>query len=548
LARNKAGLKCIFTNVKRFLILFLSYSLVFVVGYLVVGILAFYYKPELKMLPEFVEAVLPEPEPVYPDVQSLDGMEYRLVDAENQDTTIRVLFDDHYSDSNGIFCFRGNAQRNNPVRGVLEKRPTALKEDWSFTTATDSRVTKFGVWGGGSGWTGQPLAVKWPESARKQLHGLEPEFTVDNDFTEIIVGSLCGNIYFLDLETGKATRPHVSIHNPIKGTVSVDPRMNGLLYVGQGIPNGDRFGAYVFNMFTGLEILYRPGMDPDSRRLWGAFDSNSLIDPVSGYWFHPAENGQIYKTLVGKNGAISKPAKFNYSVAVHPHLGLEASFGAFKNLGFFGDNGGNVFCLNLMTMRPVWLIDNYDDTDASMVIECDEKNRPFLYIGNEVDKQGALGKAYIRKIDAMTGKEVWSVSRNCNGSDVNGRANSGGVLSTVLPGKNKAKNLVYGIFSRTNGQMGGEFVAIDKQTGKEQFKISMSAYSWASPIALYDREGNCFVFFTDVYGGIYLIDGLTGQVIVKQKMDIVFESSPIAWGNRIVVGARGNKILSFILE
>jgi hypothetical protein len=55
------------------------------------------------------------------------------------------------------------------------------------------------------------------------------------------------------------------------------------------------------------------------------------------------------------------------------------------------------------------------------------------------------------------------------------------------------------------------------------------------------------VFFTDVYGTIYLIDGLSGKIIVKQKMDAIWESSPVAWGNKIILGSRGNKIFGFEL-
>ena len=76
----------------------------------------------------------------------------------------------------------------------------------------------------------------------------------------------------------------------------------------------------------------------------------------------------------------------------------------------------------------------------------------------------------------------------------------------------------------------------------------MDYYSWASPIDLYDKAGNCYIFFTDVYGTIYLIDGLSGQIIVKRKTDCVWESSPVAWGNRIVVGSRGKKIVSFVIN
>lgn len=527
------------------------YGIVFLLGYLGTGIALHYLKPGVKMLPQFVENILDGDEVwkvQYPEEGDLSMFDHKIYFPEAHNPEDEILFTDDYNSKNGIFCFRGNAQRNAPTRGLLKGKPTKIRLDWEFTTAYDGRTTEYGSWGGGSGWTGQPLVVKWPEKIAKHLNQIKSEYLDQANFREVIVGSLCGDIYFIDWKTGKATRPHVTIENPIKGTVSVDPRMNGLLYVGQGIKNGDRFGAYVFNMFTGKEIFFRNGLDPKAGRNWGAFDSNSLIDPKTGYWFHPAENGQIYKTKVLKNQEVPTGAAFNYRIGKHPDLGIESSFGAWNNLSWFGDNGGNVFCMNLMTMQPVWYLDNYDDTDASMVIDLQEDDHPFLYVGNEVDKQGESGTAHIRKIDGLTGKEVWNVERKSTNTKLNGRVNSGGVLASVLPGKKKAKGLVYGIFSRVNGSLAGEFVAIDKVSGKEKFSIPMDYYSWASPIDLYDKEGNCYVFFTDVYGTIYLIDGLNGKIIVKEKTDFVWESSPIAWGNRIVVGSRGRKIVSFVLE
>ena len=221
---------------------------------------------------------------------------------------------------------------------------------------------------------------------------------------------------------------------------------------------------------------------------------------------------------------------------------------AWNNLGYFGDNSGNVFCLDLMTMRPIWYFDNLDDTDASMVIDLQEKSYPYLYIGNEVDKQGTTGMAYIRKLDAKTGKELWKVGRECAATTLGGRINSGGVLASVLPGREKAQNLVFGIFSRTNNSFRGEFVALNKQNGKLVYSIKLPNYSWASPIALYNKKGDCFLFFTDVFGNVYLVNGLTGNIIHKEHYDVVWESSPVAWGNRVVVGARGNKIYSFVIE
>jgi hypothetical protein len=534
--------------VKSILKLALTYLFIFIAGYFLTGMGLSVFKEKVAVTTFYsgknaVKNEVWEEREVLP--LSENSIEYQLL-GDTAATNEKVIFTDDYASENGVFCFRGNPQRNSPTRGVLNKRPTRIKVLWEFETEQDNRKTKFGTWGGGTGWTGQPLLVKWPQNTKEQLAAITPEFRNEKDATEVIIGSLCGKVYFLNLLTGKITRPALSINNPIKGTVSLDPRMNGLLYVGQGIPNGDRFGSYVFDMFSGKEVFYRAGLDKTAHRKWGAFDSNPLIDPKTGYWFQPAENGQIYKTKVTNKSQISNTVKFNYTTSKDSKLGIESSFAAWNNLGFFGDNSGNVFCVDLISMKPMWSINNYDDTDASMVIDVENK-QPFLYIANEVDKQGAEGMAYIRKINALTGKEVWSHAKTCYGSKLGGKTNSGGVLATILTGKKRASKLVYGIYSRTDEKNRGEFVAINKETGKVQFSILMDNYSWASPIDLYDKKGNCYVFFTDVYGTIYLIDGVSGKLIIKQKMDAIWESSPVAWGNKIILGSRGNKIFGFEL-
>lgn len=534
--------------IKRTLKLTLTYLLIFTGGYFLTGmglsafkekvVVASYYSPESKLIKKVWEEryVLPLSE---------SSLDYELI-GDTVNTQEKIIFTDDYASENGVFCFRGNPQRNSPTRGVLEIEPSRIKVMWEFETEQDNRKTKYGKWGGGTGWTGQPLLVKWPQKTKEKLAGITSDFSNENDATEVIIGSLCGKVYFLNFLTGKITRPALAINNPIKGTVSVDPRMNGLLYVGQGIPNGKRFGSYIFDMFSGNEIFYRSGLDNTAQRRWGAFDSNPLIDPKTGYCFQPAENGQIYKTKVTDKTNIKETVKFNYTTEQDATLGIESSFAAWNNLGFFGDNSGTVFCVDLISMKPMWSIDNYDDTDASMVIDVENK-QPFLYIANEVDKQGAKGIAYIRKINALTGKEVWAQKKTCYGSKLNGKTNSGGVLATLLVGKKRAINLVYGIYSRIDDQNRGEFVALNKKTGKVQFTVPMDNYSWASPIDLYDKKGNCYLFFTDVRGTIYLINGVTGKVIIKQKMDAIWESSPVAWDNKIILGSRGNKIFGFEL-
>jgi outer membrane protein assembly factor BamB len=435
--------------------------------------------------------------------------------SDSLDTNAQIYFYQKYSDDSNILCFRGNAQRSKSSTGKLITNPTKLQLSWKFKTSYDSTKTQFGVWGGGTGWTGQPLFVHW-KSGSAWKKNLRSSFVNQRELREIIVGSLCGKVYFLDLEKGSETRNPIPIGNPIKGTISLDPRLNGNLYIGQGIQHTDKFGNYFYNIFSGELLKYNSGNDSFSNRFWGAFDSNPLVDEKNEVLFWPAENGIIYRYDLQKLN--KEPLKFRYSKINKPHQGIESSFSAYRNLGYFSDNNGNVFCLNLKTMKPVWYFDNLDDSDASIVIDVVEDN-PFLFIGNEVDKQGTVGKAFFRKIDGLTGKEIWNIHRNCTGSNDGALSNNGGVLSTCLLGKGKANNLLITVFSRVENEMGGEIVAVDKETGKEVYSIKLNSFSWSSPVDIYDQQGNMYFIHGEVSGKLSLYDGKTGKVIDSIMLD-----------------------------
>jgi outer membrane protein assembly factor BamB len=446
-------------------------------------------------------------------------------------------FGEHYSlDTLSVFCFRGNAMRNNPTRGVLSSRPNNIELVWDFQTQYDGTTTEYGTWGGGAGWTGQPMVIRWDKNQKLQLGISDSNFINNDDALEVIIGSLCGNIYFLNSETGKPTREHLSIGNPIKGSISVDPRKNGLLYVGQGIQHTDKFGAYIFDMFTREQIFYINGKDKDALRQWGAFDSNPLIDDKTGQIFWPAENGLIYSFYINNEKKISPLFKMRYEHSKLFRYGIESSLALIDGYGFFTDNSGSVICIDLKTLRTVWNVSNDDDSDASITVDREKDGKYFLYTGNEVDRLAPINIAYFRKLDAATGQEIWKVGRRCRGTDLHGKTNSGGMLSSPAIGKHKGKELVYCIFSRVDDGNRGEFLAINKKTGKEEFSVFMDMYSWSSPVDIYDQEGNIYVFFTDVVGNIYLVDGISGELLFKKKLNYTFESSPIVINNQIERG------------
>jgi hypothetical protein len=448
--------------------------------------------------------------------------------------------------TSGIYTFRGNNQRNSPVLGTLSGRPVMITEDWFFKTDEDTVNGIYGTWRGGAGWTGQPLYVEWTAAEVKELTGVSAEFKIrDQGLNEIIQVSLCGKVYFIEAETGQQTRKPLEINNPIKGTPSIDGINRKFLLVGQGIKNRGLFAFRIFDLRKNILVHLQPMPSPFAPKGWGACDASPLIDPESGIFIWPTESGVIYRGMLDDQHH-PPYEQYKYSIAEHPRQGIESSPSAYGNLGYFNDNAGNVLCIDLLNMKPRWHFFNNDDSDASPVLEV-ENDIPYIYVGNEVDQQGSSGKAYLRKLNGLTGKTVWEYERTCYSVTIP-RTNNGGMLTTPSVGRNKTAGFIWTIFSRVDTLSRGSFVCLNTADGKIKYEIPLGSYSWASPIALYDAEGNAYVYFTDVGGSMYLINGETGEIIFRNNTGEIFESSPVAIGNRIIQPARGDKIFSFIIH
>jgi outer membrane protein assembly factor BamB len=446
----------------------------------------------------------------------------------------------------GIYTFRGSNQRNSPVRGTLSDRPSVILKDWIFTTDVDTTNGLYGTWGGGAGWTGQPLYVEWSKEEMNDLDGLYQEFKNRKSILkEIIQVSLCGKIYFIDLETGKPTRKPLTIDNPIKGTPSIDGSNKRFLLVGQGIQNKGNFAWRIFDLRKQTLLHVETMPSSFANRLWGASDASPLVDHRSGAFVWPTESGIIYRSRLYSQ-KIPAPEQYRFLFIEHKKQGTESSPAAYKYLGYISDNAGNVFCIDMRTMKPRWHFFNTDDTDASPVIEI-ENDTPYVYVGNEIDLQGARGKSYLRKLDGLTGEIEWEYERECY-NVTSPKVDNGGILSTPLPGRKKTQSFIWTIFSRVDPYGRGALVCLNTSDGKVKYEVPLNFYSWVSPIALYDTDGNTYVYFSDVGGNIYLLNGVTGEVIFKEKTDNIFEASPIAIGNRIIQPARGNRIYCYLLK
>ena len=472
---------------------------------------------------------------------SVEAVKYVV---ENTDSLPHPLkdFNDRYEGDN-VMAFRKNLMRNASFGGKVTGTPRSIEIAWEFTTDYDTTHTKFGVWGGGSGWTGQPLYVKWTDEQLDAFRQSSPGLTQDFGREEIIVGSLCGKGYFINYETGKASRQPLDLGNVVKGTVSLDPELYNL-YVGQGVPRGaGPFGCQVFDLLKHQRTFFF-GPDPKAWRSWNAFDSSPIV--AGGFLFWPGENCSFYK-YERRQGSLERVSVMRYRVrGAAP--GIESSLCVYRNYGFFSDNHGNVMCVNLNTMRPVWYYYNHDDSDGTMVCRV-EDGTPYLYTACEVDKQGDHGFSHFIKLNALNGQLVWEQKIACQRLNLPGKTLDGGMYASPLLGSGDCEDMLFAHVCRNGASKAvGELTAFSTKDGRILYTVPYGQFAWSSPIAFHNEKNEMFVFAGDASGILRIIRGKTGEVVCQKTIGTNFESSPVAIGNTAVVGCRGRKIYKFVIR
>ena len=452
-----------------------------------------------------------------------------------------------YSELEGVTTFRGNNYRTAPAWGSSSVKEKKLEIVWTHDIGAVSGV---GSYWPGAGWTGQPLIVHWCEEVRKIMNINED--LKSKDLVEVIYPVFDGNVYFLDLETGKASRPKMNIGFSTKGTGMVDSRGYPLFYSGQGLnENNGKKGAFkyrIFNLINQKEIFSLPGNDPVAFRSWGANDSSALLNRYTDTLINCGENGLVYKVKLNTNfdkaaGTISidpEVTKYRYKSSYSSNQGIENSPAFYRNLMYFADNGGTIQCLDINTLEPVWIYKADDDTDSTITIE-ETKEGVFLYTANEIDKRGKAGSradCNIRKLNALTGELIWQRDYSCAYQDYI----NGGALATPVVGKNDISDMVIFNVALTGTTNDGTLVAIDKNTGEEVWNRHLAAYSWSSPVDFISDDGKTYLILCDFLGDMHLIDPKTGQDLDKISVGGNVEASPAIYNDMAVVGTYAKKV------
>ncbi|MCB0911519.1 MAG: PQQ-like beta-propeller repeat protein, partial [Propionibacteriaceae bacterium] len=441
-------------------------------------------------------------------VGSSDQVSWTVLDGNNQviknyDPSRPVAFGDSstYTEVPGVLTFRGNNYRDAPVYGTTDVRDKTMQVVW--TQDTGDVYAENSHWAG-AGWTGQPLLVNWPK-ATKEAMGLSQAQIDDPDFVEVVYPVVDGNVYRLDLATGRQTKPPIEVGFAFKGTGSIDPRGYPLLYSGMGLnQNGDVEGTWryrIFDLIQNKEVSGWDGSDPGAPRDWGAFDSSALVNAATDTLIEPAENGLVYKV---KLNAIFDPeaktvsvkpefTKLDYTTPDSSRHGIESSAAAYRNLMYAGDNDGNIVCWDATTLQVVWAHPTGDDTDASIVLE-DDNGTPYLYTGNEMDKRGegdngaSHGPITIQKINGFTGATVWSYEIDA----VYNKAVNGGLMATPVLGTGEVSDLVFFNIAKTGSDKAGTLLALDRKTGAVAWRRTLPHFGWSSPLILTGTDGHAY--------------------------------------------------------
>jgi outer membrane protein assembly factor BamB len=220
----------------------------------------------------------------------------------------------------------------------------------------------------------------------------------------------------------------------------------------------------------------------------------------------------------------------------------------YKNYGIVGDNHGDILCINLNTMKPVWHYDNHDDIDGSIVLEV-ENGVPYLYCGCEVDTQtGANAKTYFVKLNGLNGTKVWEWFCPSERSYQGDKHFDGGLYCTPLLGDGNCKDMFFASFNQLYGKSYSEFLAFDKNTGKVLYRKPLNFYAWSSPVGFYNEKNELFVVIGNSSGHLYMFNGKTGDLLFDEVLSSNFESSPVVIGNTLVVGGRDGGIYRFHVE
>ena len=467
--------------------------------------------------------------------------------------------DDYTMKKIGVLTFRGNAFRQNAAVGEVESA-SELTEIWQVEAGSSRGASQTFY---GYEWTGQPAIVKWSTQVRAASN-IDEEKKSKSALREVIIAGVDGVIRFIDLEDGTLTRSAINLGYPMKGTPSLHPAGYPYMNVGQytrkmKVKTG-KIGLRQYNLYNQKELNLIDGLDGKMHRginKYGSFETSSLIDRTSDTMITLGTNGLLYLTSLNTEfdyqagtlkvtpGSIvmasrAKGEKKDELVAV------ESSHAMYDRYVFYADMGGILRCVDTNYLKPVWAVNTGDAVMAAVALDLNGTDGLDLYTANMLSNR-KKGGAQIRRYDALSGKEIWTVEI---GVAKNTKTKEDvGVKASPVIGQKDLDDLVFftvtGLDAEGRSLLGvGEdtkaaIVALDKDSGTIRWAKGLSDRSESSPVAVYDKEGHGWIIQCAEDGTILLLEGRTGEQQAELQVEGKIKASPAVYNDIMVIGTTG---------
>lgn len=481
--------------------------------------------------------------------------------------------DDYLTLPLGVTTFRGNAFRQNSAVGTLED-PTALREAWKVEAGSLEAKSRmfygFGVYA-------QPAIIKWPKDFR-QIMALNEGYSTKSALKEVIIAGQDGKIYFLDLEDGQPTREAINLGYAMRSTPSISSLSYPVVTVGQysnKLPDktGKTMGLYYYNLVDNKQLRLIDGLDGNSDRQYynvGAFDTSALFDRNSNTLITVGTNGLLYTEklsmyyAMGDQGGVFTFGDIEEQAVLMSHTrkqetndaAVESSLAMYGSYAFYADMGGILRCVDTTTMTTVWAVETGDAVRAAIALDLDEDSGTlWLYTANTItNRTKKTGEVTIRRYNAMTGEVSWELPVTClrksGKKDSDNKDVTAGVVASPVIGQNQLGDLVYFTLSSVDasdaesltgktGMQAAVLLALNKETGEVVWAKPMDAYSYSSPVAVYNEAGRGWIVQGCSNGTLYLLDGRTGETINTLQVEGIIEGSPAVYGDMMVFGTTG---------
>ena len=422
----------------------------------------------------------------------------------------------------GITTFRGNLTRTYYGEGPVPRRPEIL---WRYppsgglcSRSTDESGTKSWC---GVGWTGQPNVIPGP---RGRL--------------ELRFGAYDSNYHFLNARTGEQLRENLVTGDLAKGSATSDPDGYPLYYAGS---RDDLFRIVALDRGA-PKVLWSldantSAPDPTWNNDWDGAAlvvGDYLIEGGENSWLHVIKLNRGWtrsgKVRVRPRVVLTIPSWDNQLARDAPdrHFSIESSVAYHQGVVYFANSAGLVQGWDISGVlrggrraRRVLRFWTGDDTDASIVI--DEQGA--LYVASELEKMNAraLEVGQLMKLDPERPRRplVWSVPIR-ETSD-----GAGGSWSTPA----LDRELVY---VATNA---GGLLAVDRDSGKERWRIALPGPTWSSPVVIDDvlLQGDCA---GDLHAYDVSDQRRAPPELWKVSLGGCIEATPSVWRGRVFVGTR----------